>query len=271
MNPIKCVNCPHNCIISESFNGFCKTKEIKDDKVISSNYGRITALQLDPIEKKPLARFMPGSYILSIGSYGCNMSCPWCQNDGISRGIAPYVRLTPNELVEKAINIHNNIGIAYTYNEMLVSSDFVYDTAILAKENNLKNVLVTNGMASRDVFEKLIPHIDALNIDLKTIYKDKYEMIGGNLEAITENIKIAASNSHVEITTLIVPGFNDTEEEIKEISSFIASINKDIPLHISRFFPAGEMKNAIPTDVDLIYHLKDIALEKLNYVFTGNC
>ena len=268
-----CNNCPHSCDITDYFKGICKTRTIKNNKIVNANYGQITSIALDPIEKKPLKRFMEGSRILSIGSWGCNMFCPWCQNDSISRGIAEYREFSPEDIVNIAIRekTNGNIGIAYTYNEALVGFDFVLDTAKLAKRAGLKNVLITNAMAKAEVFDSILEYMDAINIDLKTIDSGKYRGIGGDYDTILRNIKEASAKCHVELTTLIVPGFNDSKDDMEMEAKLIAEIDKEIPLHISRFFPAGDMKGAFPTSVDLIYELKDIAKKSLSYVYTGNC
>ena len=265
-----CNNCPHKCDIKDGFNGVCKTRAIKDDRLICLNYGEITSLALDPIEKKPLKHFMPGSYILSAGFWGCSMKCPWCQNDSISRGVANSIFISPEELVKKALMVPDNIGIAYTYNEPLISMDYVKETAELAHKHNLKNVLVTNGMVTQEAFSLLLPFIDALNVDLKTIDEKKYKSIGGDLKAVLNTIETSAKTAHVEVTTLIVPGFNDNIEEMEKLSEIIAKINKDIVLHVTRFFPAGEMRNARPTPVNTVYAMADIARMHLNYVYEGN-
>ena len=265
-----CNNCPHKCDIKEGFNGFCKTRAIKDGKLVNLNYGQVTSLAIDPIEKKPLKHFMPGSYILSAGFWGCSMRCPWCQNDSISRGETNSIFISPEELVKKALMIRDNIGIAYTYNEPLISIDYVKETAELAQKHDLKNVLVTNGMVEEEAFAEVIPFIDALNVDLKTINPDKYKSIGGNLDAVLKTIETANKTAHVEVTTLIVPDFNEDEKEMKELAKAIASISKDIVLHVTRFFPAGKMKNARPTAVQSVYYMADIARHSLKYVYEGN-
>ena len=265
-----CDNCPHKCDIKEGFSGFCKTRKIENGKLVNANYGEVTSIALDPIEKKPLRRFMPHSYILSVGFWGCSMSCPWCQNDSISRGEANSIFISPEELVVKALQIPNNIGIAYTYNEPLISFDYVKETAELAHKHNLKNVLVTNGMVTKEKFLGLIPFIDALNVDLKTIDSTKYASIGGDLDAIFETIRISAKTAHVEATTLIVPGFNDNEEEMEKLAQTLAGINSELPLHVTRFFPAGNMKNVAPTPVKTVYEMANIARRHLKYVYEGN-
>jgi len=268
-----CTNCSHNCDISEGMTGLCHARSLSDGKIVCDNYGAVTSLALDPIEKKPLAMFHPGVKILSAGSYGCNMRCMWCQNDSISRGYVEADHLTPRELVDIATDTvkRGNIGIAYTYNEPSVGYEFVFDTAKLAKEKGLVNVVVSNGMLSRDRFDKLAEYIDAYNIDLKTSSPDKYKRIRGDLDLIIANIKSAVLlGRHVELTTLVVPQFNDDRDDFSHVVDIIESVDKNIPLHITRFFPAGDMKDAMPTRLDTLYEFRDIASGRLNNVFLGN-
>ena len=284
----KCDVCFRHCDIVEGGRGFCGVRSCKDGQIMSTNYGKITSMALDPIEKKPLSRFHPGSYILSIGSYGCNLRCPFCQNDDISWSDRAYLFeeeaevWTPEDVARAAeyYKGEGNIGVAFTYNEPLIGYEFLRDTARLVHERGMLNVLVTNGTASLSVLEELRPHIDAMNIDLKGFTENYYSnVLGGNLQMVKEFIETAAQFCHVELTTLIVPGENDTEEEMRAISEYISQlkdkngnvIGHDIPLHISRFFPRFKMTDRNPTDVKLVYHLADIAREKLNYVYEGNC
>ena len=268
-----CTNCPHKCDISEGGTGRCHARSVSDGKVVCKNYGRITSLALDPVEKKPLAMFHPGSKILSAGSYGCNMHCMWCQNDSISRGYVEADHLTPEELCDIAEDkIKNgNIGVAYTYNEPSVGYEFVYDCATLVKDRGMVNVMVTNGLLAPERFDALSGYIDAYNIDLKTAYAQSYRSIGGDLDAVLNTIRRANENAHVEVTTLIVPGFNDTEEEMRTITQTIAQIDPQIVLHVTRFFPAGRMKHVPPTDVKKVYHFAEAAREYVASVYTGNC
>ena len=273
-----CGVCFRRCDISEGGTGACKARTCKNGKVIPSNYGHITGLALDPIEKKPLARFCPGSKILSVGSYGCNLFCPFCQNYDISRsdGTEFTQTIMPEELTELAVNCKDrgNIGVAFTYNEPLISYEFVRDTAKLVREAGLKNVLVSNGTAEPAVAEEVIPYIDAMNIDIKSMSDKTYrEVLGGDLETVKTFIRRASESCHVELTMLIVPGMNDSEEEMTELVNWISGLKggADIPLHISRFFPRYKMTDKSPTDVNWIYHLADIARTKLKYVYTGNC
>ncbi|SFP93727.1 pyruvate formate lyase activating enzyme [Butyrivibrio proteoclasticus] len=283
-----CNVCYRKCMISEGKNGFCGVRGCRNGKIVPLNYGRITSIALDPIEKKPLNRFMPGAMILSVGSYGCNLRCPFCQNYEISWSDGAYEfekeaeYVSPERLAELAdrYKTSGNIGVAFTYNEPLIGYEFVRDTARLVHDRGMKNVLVSNGMASLDVLEEIIPYIDAMNIDLKGFSDSFYsDVLLGNRRMVMDFIAEAVKHCHVEITTLIIPGENDSDEEITEISKWIASlkdksgnaIGKKVPLHISRFFPRFKMTDRPPTDVDRIYHLADIARKNLDFVYTGNC
>ena len=282
-----CGVCFRHCELNEGRTGFCGARTNVNGKVVASNYGKITSLALDPIEKKPLNRFFPGKKILSVGSYGCNLRCPFCQNHEISWSAEAFKyadtaeTLTPKELTDIALSQipKGNIGVAYTYNEPLVGYEFVRDTAKLVHENGMKNVLVSSGMADLSVLDEISPYIDAMNIDLKGFTEYFYnDLIHGSFDMVLDFIKEAVKVCHVEITTLIVPGENDTVQEMRDISSFIAGlkdakgnvVGADIPLHISRFFPRFHMTDRAPTDAGLIYKLTDVAKERLNYVYPGN-
>ena len=272
-----CKVCFRHCDIDEGKTGACKARKCSGGEVVAANYGSYTALALDPIEKKPLARFHPGSMILSIGNYGCNMFCPFCQNHDISRsdGTGFDEKITPARLAELAelYKSKGNIGVAYTYNEPLVCYEFVRDTAKLVREKGMKNILVTNGSVELEVLEEILPFTDAMNVDIKSMSDKTYrEVLGGDLAATKSFIARAVKDCHVELTMLIVPGMNDTEEEMRELTSWISGLtDKDVPLHISRFFPRYKMSDREPTDVGKIYKLADIARERLKYVYTGNC
>ena len=270
-----CAICPHRCAIEEGRTGFCRARKNEGGKVVCANYGGLTSLALDPIEKKPLARFHSGSFILSAGSYGCNLRCAFCQNSAISMAgsEAETVDVTPAELVRTALReqARGNIGIAFTYNEPLVGYEFVLDCAVLAREAGLVNVLVTNGTICEEPLIKLLPHIDAMNIDLKAFTQEKYRALGGWLDTVKRTITLSAQRCHVEVTTLIVPGFNDAEQEMEEEAAWLASVDPAMPLHISRFFPCYQMRDQAPTPVSTIFRLRDVAREKLKHVYTGNC
>lgn len=278
----RCDVCFRHCNLKKGDTGFCGARIGLSDSVVPSNYGRITSLALDPIEKKPLHRFYPGSKILSAGSYGCNLRCPFCQNSEISwgeeaRNIAVTSEtITPEELVSIAERQqkNGNIGIAFTYNEPLIGYEFVRDTAKLSHGIGMKNVIVSNGTASLSVLAELVPYIDAMNIDLKCFDADVYsKVLGGSLEMTMEFIEEAVKNAHVELTCLIVPGLNDSPEKMHEMTAWIASLKdgKDIPFHVSRFFPCFHMTDRPATPVSTVYELAEVARKSLNYVYTGNC
>lgn len=273
---VECKICPHHCKIEEGHLGLCKARTNRNGEIISDNYGKLTAVALDPIEKKPLYHFHPGNRILSIGSYGCNLECPFCQNCDISMVGSKEIETEEvriEELIRKAklLESSGNIGIAYTYNEPLIGFEFVRDCAKQAKEQGLKNIVVTNGYINEEPLNELLPYIDAFNIDLKGFTEEFYHKLRGDLRTVKRTIELAAKVSHVEVTTLIIPGENDSEEEIMELSGWLASIRPDIPLHISRFFPRWRMQDKEATPVQQIYHLAEVARKNLQYVHEGNC
>lgn len=275
-----CGVCFRRCALSEGQTGACGARKNEGGRIIASNYGKLTSLALDPIEKKPLARFYPGSRILSVGSFGCNLQCPFCQNYEISTGrenSSETAGYSPRELCTLALELKSrrNIGIAFTYNEPLIGYEFVRDTARLFHEHGMKTVMVTNGTASREVLEELLPHIDAMNIDLKGFTEEFYrDFVGGDLEMVKDFISGAALECHVELTKLIIPGKNDSEEEMRRMTAWIASLRggrgRDIPLHVSRYFPRYKW-DAPATKVSRVYRLAEVARETLEYVYTGNC
>ena len=273
---VECNICPHHCKIEEGYTGLCKARKNQGGSIICDSYGRITAMALDPIEKKPLYHFHPGSKILSVGSYGCNLNCPFCQNCDISMvgndGVESTA-LSCDQLVDKAMYYQNvgNIGIAYTYNEPLIGFEFVRDCAILAKQQGLKNIVVTNGYLCEEPLRELLGIVDAFNIDLKGFTEEYYHKLRGDLETVKNTIELAAQATHVEVTTLIVPGENDSEEEMERLSSWIAQIRPDIVLHISRFFPRWKMSDKKATPVGEVYRLAEVARKHLKYVYEGNC
>jgi Pyruvate-formate lyase-activating enzyme len=273
---ITCEVCHHHCRLEEGQTGLCRARENSNGKVVCKNYGRLTGLALDPIEKKPLRRFYPGSKILSVGSYGCNLRCPFCQNCDISMADGEHIQtveITPEELVNKALELvpNGNIGIAYTYNEPLVGYEFVRDCAERAAEHGLKNVVVTNGCVCEEPLEELLPFIDAMNIDLKGFTERFYRMIGGDLETVKNSIRLASQRCHVEVTTLVIPGENDSQVEMRALSGWLASVNREIPLHITRFFPRWKMLDRDATPIETVFRLAEIARENLRYVYEGNC
>lgn len=278
-----CDVCFRQCKIEEGQTGYCGARTCRGGQLVSANYGRLTSVALDPIEKKPLKMFRPGSMILSLGSYGCNLRCPFCQNSSISWSQKAFEYkdkadfYEPEEIVKTALELRarGNIGLSFTYNEPLVGYEFVRDTAKLAKETGLQNVLVTNGTATQKVLNEILPYIDAMNIDLKAFTDDFYRnFIGGNFQMVKDFITTAAGTCHVELTTLIIPGENDSEEEMRKLSAWVASLEnqtgKKIPLHITRFFPAFKLTDRAPTSINTILRLVEVAKENLDFVFPGN-
>lgn len=276
-----CPVCPHRCMLSEGQTGLCRARGMRNGEIVPLNYGIVSSLALDPVEKKPLARFYPGSMVLSVGSFGCNLGCPFCQNWEISTSGGESFRadgdhyLPPDKLADLAQELRSrgSIGAAFTYNEPLICWEYVRDTARLLRERDLKTVLVTNGCVNEEIAEELLPMVDALNIDLKSFRAETYRrVLGGDLEVVKRVIAMAAELCHVELTTLIVPGMNDSEEEIREMAEWIAALpgGPGIPLHLTRFFPRYRMAEGKPTDKQRILDLASVARERLRFVYTGN-
>jgi len=273
---VHCYLCPHNCSIPSDGRGLCGVRKNIDGILYSLNYGEISSIGVDPIEKKPLNRFHPGSFILSVGSVGCNLKCPFCQNHSIAQVKPEEInthQTSSDEIIAKAISLkgQGNIGIAYTYNEPSIWYEFVYETAKKAKENGLLNVLVTNGYISEEPLKQILPYIDAMNIDLKA-FNDKFyrELVKGGLEEVKATIQRSAAQCHVEVTTLVIPGWNDSVEEMEEMAQWLASLSNDIPLHLSRYFPKYEMTDGPPTPLNSLIELKQAAQRHLKYVYLGN-
>lgn len=271
-----CQVCIHHCKLKPGQWGLCRARKNEKGEIVCKNYGQVSSLALDPIEKKPLRRFYPGSSILSVGSFGCNLRCPFCQNHEISM-VRPEISedhdISPQELADLAVKYREqgNIGVAFTYNEPLVGWEYVLDTAKLVKEAGMKNILVTNGTAEPEIAERLLPYMDAMNIDLKGFREEYYRKLGGSLPAVKKFITLAAKDCHIELTTLIVPGENDSAAEMEEEAGWIASIDPEIPLHVSRFFPRYRMGDAAATKVESVHALADVAGKYLKYVYRGNC
>lgn len=269
---LKCFLCPHNCLIPDGKYGLCSVRTNKDGVLKTINYGEITSMAVDPIEKKPLYHFKPGKDILSVGSFGCNFSCEFCQNYTIAHYRAQSKYVSPDELVNMCLGIQNNVGIAFTYNEPSIWYEYIYDTSKKLKEKapELKVVLVTNGYIEEKPLLKLLPFVDAMNIDLKSFQKDYYrKTCGGDIEAVLKTIEASYERCHIEITTLLVNGLNDSEVEIEEIASYIGRLDKNIPLHLTRYFPSYNLNNP-PTKVEAMLKAREIAQKHLNYVYLGN-
>lgn len=272
---VTCPFCPRHCRLAEGQLGFCRARVAKNGRVMAENYGRLTSLALDPIEKKPLARFLPGRMILSAGSYGCNLRCPFCQNHEISQsaGEAGTTELSPAALVERALDLvpRGNAGLAFTYNEPAVGWEYLRDAGRLAHEAGLVNVMVTSGFFCQSVLEELLPLVDAYNIDLKCFNEAGYRSLGGRLDTVMATIeRVAAAPAHLEVTTLVVPGLSDSEEEMEREAAWLASLDAGIPLHVTRSFPRWQSQQPAPA-VEAVHKLADIARRHLEHVYIGNC
>ncbi len=281
---LTCDICPRACRLREGDTGFCRARRAENGNVVYAGYGLLSALALDPIEKKPFARFHPGSLILSAGGFGCNMRCPCCQNHDISQTSPPRpaggagdasgaqaIRMAPEALVERAVQLreHGNIGIAFTYNEPAVGYEFVRDTAARAKKAGLLCAMVTNGYFTGKVATGLEGLIDAFNIDLKCFTQAGYRSLGGGLAAVQNSIRRTARYAHVEVTTLVVPGLSDDADDMRAQARFLADVSPEIPLHLSRYFPRWQA-DAPPTPPETLRRLAGIANEYLQNVYSGN-
>lgn len=273
-NKAICPVCPHHCALSEGHTGLCRARGNRDGRVVSLSYGRVTSIALDPVEKKPFNRWQSGKYILSVGTFGCNLSCAFCQNAAISQVGAETdtEELPPERLAEIAEELapRGNVGAAFTYNEPLIGWEYVYDSAKLLHEKGLLVALVTNGTAEPEILEKLLPYVDAMNIDLKTWSAESYRKLGGDLETVKHTITRAAKSCHVEVTTLAAPGFGDGVAAMDEEAAWLATISEDLPLHISRYFPRWKMNEPM-TPMKTMEKLCETARKHLKYVYAGNC
>ncbi|MDD5428433.1 MAG: AmmeMemoRadiSam system radical SAM enzyme [Candidatus Omnitrophica bacterium] len=268
---VRCHLCPYNCVISDGMRGACGVRVNKAGTLYTEVYNKTTGIALDPIEKKPLYHYHPGEFILSLGTKGCNLHCDFCQNWHISQEIgAPARDITSAEVIEKARSARS-FGIAYTYNEPFIWYEFVLETAKLAKQNGLENVLVTNGYVNMDPLEGMLPYIDAMNIDLKSFDNEFYvKTCKGALKPVLDVIKRAHKSCHIELTNLIIPTMNDSEETIKKMVDWIVeNLGNEVPLHFSRYFPCYRM-TIPPTPVETLKKAEKIAKAKLKYVYLGN-
>lgn len=270
-NRVLCQLCPHNCNIGEDGRGLCRVRKNDGGTLYTLNYNKISALSLDPIEKKPLYHFYPGSNILSVGSVGCNLKCSFCQNYHIAQEEDVKTEdITANELVDMARNQENSIGLAFTYNEPSIWFEFVYEAVTISKYYGLKNVLVTNGFINENPLKDILPFVDAMNIDVKGFTEKYYkDVCKGLLEPVKKIVEMAAKQCHIEITTLVVSDLNDSIEEIGQIGYWLSSIDKNIPLHLSRYFPNYKLSNH-PTPIGTLIAAKEEAEKYLRYVYIGN-
>jgi len=270
---IKCILCRHECILKEGKVGVCKVNKNVNNQLVNLTYNHPSSLNIDPVEKKPLFHFLPATTTLSLGSVGCNFKCPFCQNWQIAHtSDIPNTLITPEQIVAAAIE-YKTPSISYTYNEPTIFYPYARDIGLLAKKYNLKNIFVTNGFENPKIIEDMANWVDACNVDLKSFNKEYYKkVIKGDLEAVLDTIKLFYQKGiWQEITTLIIPGVNDSEEELTNIAEFIASIDKDIPWHISRFHPDYKMQDTPPTPLTTMQKAYEIGKKAgLNYVYYGN-
>ena len=268
---VRCILCPHHCILSEGQTGICGVRINTDGVLQTKIYGAVSAIAMDPIEKKPLFHFHPGSKILSIGTIGCNLKCPYCQNHHISQNPNAKTKYySPEDIVSNAIEF-GSVGIAFTYTEPLIWAEYVIDTEKAVRAKGLKNVLVTNGFIDKSALIDILSTTDAMNIDLKCFSDETFSKVHkGKLADVLNTIETAKSfGCHVELTTLIVSGINDSLSEMKQIISYIKSIDRSIPWHVSRYYPAWKY-NAKPTETSLIKQILEETASQLDHVYCGN-
>ena len=284
---VECQLCPHHCKIANGKTGICRSRRNKDGVLVSEVYGKPCSLAIDPIEKKPLYHFHPGTKCLSIACTGCNFRCLNCQNHEISQ-VSPtdvsHYNLSPSQVVELCLE-HHCPGIAYTYTEPLTYLEYIIDTARLAHElqqvgerssgmNGLWNILVTSGYVCQEPLADLLPYLDAANIDLKSFSDDIYQKVsGGHLQPVLDTIlAMQKAGVWVELTNLIIPGVNDDMTMIRQMCRWIVANGlADNPLHFSRFFPRYRMQNTSPTPVHMLKEARKIAVEEgIKYVYLGN-
>ena len=275
---VLCFLCSHHCTISDGKFGICHVRENKEGILYTHAYGQLIAQNVDPIEKKPLYHFLPGSSSYSIATMGCNFQCGFCQNWQISQvkeatalGARSHC-VTPEDLVKQALSSGSK-SISYTYTEPTIFFEYAYDTSLLAKKEGLYNVFVTNGFMTEEMIRMAHPYLDAANIDLKSFNDEYYtKLCKGKLGPVLQSIELMKRlNIWIEVTTLVVPGQNDSEEEFEKIATFLVGIDKSIPWHISRFYPQYKMDHLEPTPTKTLSQAYKIGKEAgLRYVYLGN-
>lgn len=272
---VQCRLCPHNCFINENERGYCGVRENKKGKLYSLVYGKPIAVQIDPIEKKPMYHFMPGEKALSIGTVGCNLSCQWCQNFNMSRAKPEendLAEILPDEIINMCVDKNCKI-IAYTYSEPTIFYEYMLDISKLAKKNKIKNVLVSNGYINEKPLKELCKYIDGANIDLKSFNEKIYKRFcNGDLKDVLKSLKILKKNKiWLEITNLVIPEINDNKEEVEKMCKWISTnLGKDVPLHFSKFFPMYKMSDVEETPIATLEEMRKIAEDYLEFVYLGN-
>lgn len=273
---VQCNLCPNRCILENKQIGLCKVRQNIEGKLYSLVYGRPVTVHVDPIEKKPLFHFLPGSQAYSLATVGCNLACQHCQNWDISQAFPDQVDaydMTPRQIVADAINKQTPV-IAFTYNEPIIFYEYMLDIAKLARENKLKTVMISGGYINKEPLLNLLPYLDGIKIDLKGFTDDFYLRItNGRLQPVLDTIKtIARADKHLEIVYLLIPGENDSDKEIADMSQWAkTNVGDDAIIHFSRFYPQYKMTNKPPTPISTIEKAREIALAAgLKYVYTGN-
>lgn len=272
----QCTLCPHNCIIRDGKAGICQVRKNVDGHIQLTTYNQITALHIDPIEKKPLYHFYPNRNILSVGNLGCNLNCKFCQNWELANcefaAKRALAEMPAENAAMEARNLPDNIGLAFTYNEPIVWYEYMYDIASSAKKTNAQTVAVTNGYINQQPLDELINVIDAFSIDLKAFTEQFYKKLTkSTLQPVLNTIKqVYNAGKHLEVTNLVIPGYNDSPGEFREMMEWLVNnTDKDTPVHISRYLPAYKMQEA-PTSPEKLKEFYGIAREYMNYVFLGN-
>ena len=275
---VQCHACRHKCSISDGQRGICGVRMNHGGDLFLLVYGKSPNLNADPIEKKPLYHFLPGTISLSIGTYGCNFSCPFCQNYELSQNAKESLKnrhlhdLPPDAIVEQAVKMGTK-SISYTYSEPTVWTEYALDTISLAREKGIKSVYVSNGYQSEILLSELLPVLDAINVDLKSFSDEFYKhYCGARLNPVLENIEtLFRGGVHVEVTTLLIPELNDSTDELSAIAKFLAGVSVKLPWHISRFFPMYNMIDRNPTPIETLEKAYEIGRENgLQYVYLGN-
>ncbi|MGN0177057.1 MAG: AmmeMemoRadiSam system radical SAM enzyme [Methanobrevibacter sp.] len=273
---IRCEICANYCKIVEGKYGICNQHKNINGELFNESYGIVSSLSPDPIEKKPLNKFLPGTFTYSIGGFGCNMGCLHCQNYMISKEYEDYsrgIKITPEAIVENAIN-YNCKSIAWTYNEPTIHLPFNEKTSLLARQKNLKVIYVSNGYFSDKSIEEVLTFVDAFNIDLKSMSENFYKKVcGADLDVVLDNLRrIYQEGKHLEITNLIINDYNDSIEEINYLCDFVVNeLGPEVPLHFSRAFPYYMMNDISPTNHETLFKARDIAIKKgISNVYLGN-
>ena len=271
---VRCQLCPHFCRLKNGETGLCGVRKEKEGQLFAENYGICAAMAMDPIEKKPLYHYYPGKEIFSVGTVGCNLECGFCQNWHLARRAKEVDTsyMQPEQLVAllERYSEHNPVGLAYTYSEPNMWYEYVLDTAKVIQEKGYKNVMVTNGFINMEPLQELLPFIDAFNIDVKAFHDEYYRQhCAGRLEPVLRYVEAAAQKAHVELTYLVVPTLNDSEDEILRFSRWVASINPAIPVHFSRYYPQHKF-TLPPTPESVMEKIREIARSELDYVYLGN-